>query len=310
MVLFSVKVSQEFGRKVVKAQSNQQNLGNQLQAAIDRGNSAAQSGDLERAEQPEYDELDGHSMPPKIPSSSNNYGGQNVNPQSRNRRAPGHSSESEFMGRSEERSNSFEEDPQYDDYGQGRRPPQQRLGPREQGPPREHSRRDLPLRNHPQREQSPIELSLREQPRRELTPREPPRREPPPREPLSREPPSREPISREPLSREPLRREPHPREPLSREPISRELGRHPRDIQESSRGPPFSHIRASPGPPPRTPSAGLLQTPAAGPPQRPPPAALLRTPGNRPQYMQDEDNAPSHHAAYNTSRPRHGKVLG
>ena len=314
---FSVKVTQEFGRKVVKAQSNQLNLGDQLEAAIKRGNSAARSVEPEEIE---YDDLDGSSMP----TDSRLGARANENPQSKHRRGARHSSESDFLGRNEERPPAQGVPPyEESEYGHGRRPPMQRLGPRDRSsreqPPMEHQPRGLQSREYAPREYAPREPAARELPPREYAPREPPARELPPREYAPREPPARElppteyapreyaprePPARELPPREYAPREYAPREYAPREPPSREPRRHPEDSR-----PPFGDMRASPGPPPRVPS-GLLQTPAAaGPPQRPPPAALLRTPGSRPQYEQPGED-PNQHAHNAPRPPRHGKITG
>ena len=273
---FSVKVTQEFGRKVVKAQSNQLNLGDQLEAAIKRGNSAARSVEPEEIE---YDDLDGSSMP-----TDSRFGARaNENPQSKHRRGARHSSESDFLGRNEERPPAQGVPPyEESEYGHGRRPPMQRLGPRDRSsreqPPMEHQPRGLQSREYAPREYAPREPSARELPPKEYAPIEYAPREPP--------------------------TEYAPREYAPREPPSREPRRHPEDSR-----PPFGDMRASPGPPPRVPS-GLLQTPAAaGPPQRPPPAALLRTPGSRPQYEQPGED-PNQHAHNAPRPPRHGKIIG
>ena len=343
---FSVKVTQEFGRKVVKAQSNQLNLGDQLEAAIKRGNSAARSVEPEEIE---YDDLDGSSMP-----TDSRFGARaNENPQSKHRRGARHSSESDFLGRNEERPPAQGVPPyEESEYGHGRRPPMQRLGPRDRSsreqPPMEHQPRGLQSREYAPREYAPREPAARELPPKEYAPREYAPREPPteyapreyaqrepsarelppteyaPREYAPREPPARELPPREYAPREPPARELPPREYAPREPPARELppreyapreyapreppSREPRRHPEDSR-PPFGDMRASPGPPPRVPS-GLLQTPAAaGPPQRPPPAALLRTPGSRPQYEQPGED-PNQHAHNAPRPPRHGKIIG
>lgn len=140
-------MSQEFGRKVVKAQNNQQTLGNQLQAAIDRGNSATHS---EEQKLQEYDELDGHTIQTDdAPSSSYSRPGSH---KSRRHHEPRRSSESDFTGRKDEGYS----DAQFDDIHYGRR--------QTSGEHRQVYEKREPLRDqHSLRDRSPVEPPSREQ---------------------------------------------------------------------------------------------------------------------------------------------------
>ena len=155
-------MSQEFGRKVVKAQNNQQNLGNQLQAAIDRGNSAAHSDEQNVQE---YGDMEANAIRQDNthPNSYSRPGPQQSRHETR------YSSESEFTGRNDE----GYPDAQFDEghYGQRQTQTEQGQGYRQRS--REPVRDQQSLRDR-----SPAEQAQREQYWRE-------HQDPPPR---SREP--------------------------------------------------------------------------------------------------------------------------